>query len=200
MIATLRSELHRTLTIPSSWGSMAAATLIGLSFSWFSVDFWSLFAALGVFGIAVITTSQHYQHRTAVLLFLGQPRRLRVLAAQGVTAIVIGLATVLVSGIAILPGKEWVQYFGTLAATPLLALFAVASATVIRRPIWLFVGFGGWFVFVDGLIFRFKQPLPFTALIQASGGHPKGLLIFTVYTVAALILAGWAIRRDLSTD
>lgn len=200
MIATLRSELHRTLTVPSSWGSMAGAALVGLSFSWFSVDFWSLFAALGVFGIAVIKTTQHYQHRTAVLLFLGQPRRLRALAAQCVTAVLLGLATVLVSGLAVLPGKEWTQYFGTLAATPLLALFGVASATLIRRPIFLFIGFGSWFVFVEGLIFRYQQPLPFTTLIQAAGGHPKGLLLFTAYTVVALIVAGWAIRRDLSND
>ncbi|MGK5684318.1 hypothetical protein [Actinoplanes sp. URMC 104] len=198
MIATLRSELHRTLTIPSSWGSIAGAVLIGLSFSWFSVDFWSLFAGLGVFGTAVVTTSQHYQHRTAVLLFLGQPRRGRALAAQCVTAVLIGLAVALVSGVAVLSTRDKAQYFGTLAAVPFLALFGVASATVVRRPMWLFIAYGMWFVFAEGLVYKFRQPLPFTTFIGAAGGNPKALLLFAGYTAAALAVAAWTIRRDLT--
>jgi hypothetical protein len=198
MIAVLRSELHRTLTIPSSWLSMGLAVVMGMSFALFSVDFWSLFVALGVFGIAVVITSQHYQHRTAVLLFLGQPRRLRALAAQCVCAILLGLIVAVVSGVTTILSREFEQFTGTLAATPLLALFGVASATVIRRPVALFLAYGTWFVFAEGLAFRFKQPLPFTTFMSAAGGNTQGLLLFSGYAAAALGVAAWFIRRDLA--
>jgi TRAP-type C4-dicarboxylate transport system permease small subunit len=198
MIAVLRSELHRTLTIPSSWLSMGLAVVLGMSFALFSVDFWSLFVALGVFGIAVVVTSQHYTHRTAVLLFLGQPRRWQALAAQCLCAIVLGLAVAVVSGVTTIVSGEYEQFAGTMAATPLLAVFGVASATVIRRPVALFIAYGTWFVFAEGLAFRFKQPLPFTTFMSAAGGNPRGLLFFAGYAVASLAVAGWFIRRDLT--
>ncbi|WP_250030707.1 hypothetical protein [Paractinoplanes maris] len=198
MIAVLRSELHRTLTIPSSWVSMGAAILLGMSFALFSVEFWSLFVALGVFGIAVVISSQHYQHRTAVLLFLGQPRRLRALAAQCLCAILLGLVVAVLSGITTIIAGEFEQFAGTMAATPLLAIFGVAGATVIRRPVALFIGYGTWFVFAEGLAFRFQQPLPFTTFMSAAGGNPQGLLLFAGYVALALAISAWAVRRDLT--
>ncbi|MBM2615546.1 hypothetical protein JIG36_08205 [Actinoplanes sp. LDG1-06] len=199
MIPVLRSELHRTLTVPSSWISIGAAVVLGMSFALFSVDFWSLFAALGVFGIAVVTTTQHYQHHTAMLLFLGQPKRWVAFLAQCVAAILIGLVVAAVSGITTILSGDFVQFAGTMAAVPLLAIFGVASATVVRRPVPLFIGYGTWFVFLEGLWFRFEEPLPFTTFMSAAGGkNPVGLLFFAGYTAAALAVALWTIRRDLT--
>ena len=201
MIAVLRSELFRTLSIPSSWASMGGALILGAMFGWFDENFWTLFAGLGAFGVAIVVTSQHYQHRTAVLLFLGEPRRLRALAAQAVTAMLITTVLTMVSGVTVLPSGEGEQYVSTLVATPLIALFGVANATVVRRPIWLFVGYAGWFLFVEGLISRLEsKQLPFTAFMSASTGDPVGLRWFALWTAAALLVAAWSIRRDLTAD
>ena len=200
MIAVLRSELFRTLSIPSSWASMAGAVILGAMFGWFDENFWTLFAGLGAFGVAVVITSQHYQHRTAVLLFLGQPRRLRALTAQVLTAIVIALALTAFSGLTVLPAGERQQYLDTLTVTPLIALFGVANATVVRKPTWLFVGYGGWLLFVEGLIGRLESPLPFTSFMLASTGNGRYLLAFTAWTAAATLGAVWSIRRDLTSD
>lgn len=35
-------------------------------------------------------------------------------------------------------------------ALPFLALFGVATVQVLRRPIWIIAGFGGWFFTVEG--------------------------------------------------
>ena len=198
MIAVFRSELHRTLTVPSSWISIGAAVLLGMSFALFSADFWSLFAALGVFGIAVVTTTQHYQHRTAMLLFLGQPKRWQALAAQCLATILVGLMVAAVSGLTTIISGDLQQFAGTMAAVPLLAVFGVASATTLRRPVPLFIGYGTWFVFAEGLAFRFRQPLPFTTFMSAAGGNPRGLVFFAGWTVAALVVAIWTIHRDLT--
>lgn len=198
MIAVFRSELHRTLTVPSSWISIGAAVLLGMSFALFSADFWSLFAALGVFGIAVVTTTQHYQHRTALLLFLGQPKRWQALAAQCLATILVGLVVAAVSGLTTIISGDFRQFAGTTAAVPLLAIFGVASATILRRPVPLFIGYGTWFVFGEGLAFRFRQPLPFTTFMSAAGGNPRGLVFFAGWTVAALVAATWTVHRDLT--
>ncbi|MBL7255368.1 hypothetical protein [Paractinoplanes lichenicola] len=199
MIAVLRSELHRTLTVPSNWISIGAAIVLGMSFALFSVDFWSLFVALGVFGTAVVTTTQHYQHRTAMLLFLGRPRRWVALLAQCLAATLIGLVMTAVSGVTTILSGDLAQFAGTLAAVPFLAVFGVASGTLLRRPVPLFIGYGTWFVFAEGLAFRFKQPLPFTTFMSAAGGNnPLGLLFFAGWTTLALAIALWTIRRDLT--
>ena len=198
MIALLRSEMRRTLTVPSSWLTIVAAMLLGMSFSLFSVDFWALFVALGVFGIAVVTTTQTYQHRTAMLVFLARPKRWPVLVAQCLTVVLIGLVVAAVSGVATMIAGDWERFAGTMAAVPLLAVFGVASATLLRRAVPLFIGYGTWFVFAEGLAFRFRQPLPFTTFISAAGGHPRGLLLFAGWTTVALGAAIGAIRRDLN--
>ena len=200
MITVLKSELYRTLTIRSSWVSMGVAGAVGLVFGWFSDDFWALFAGLGAFGVAVVIASQHYQHRTAVLLFLGQPRRLRALAAQCLVAVVLTLVITAVSGLTQFTTSSGNRYLATLTVVPLVALFGVANATVIRKPVWLLGGYAGWLIFVEGLIGKLESPLPFSSFLEAAGGDPLDLLTFAGWTVAALIAAAWSIRRDLNTD
>lgn len=200
MIAVLRSELYRTLTVLSSWVSMAASLALGLLFSWFSEEFWSLFAGLGAFGVAVVVTGQHYQHRTAVLLYLGQPRRLRALAAQCLSAALIATLLAAVSGLNLFSAGESEQYFATLSVVPLIAFFGVATTTVVRKPVWLFAGFAGWLLFVEGLIGRLEGSLPFSSFLQAATGDSQQLAIFAGWTAAALLGAAWAVRRDLTGD
>ncbi|MEV4343198.1 hypothetical protein AB0J83_01780 [Actinoplanes sp. NPDC049596] len=200
MIAVIRSELYRTLSIRSSWVSIAGTITLGVLFGFLSADFWSLFAGLGAFGIAVVTTSAHYQHRTAVLLFLGRPRRLRVLAGQSVAAVLIALALTVISGFTLFNPQDVRQFTGTLVAVPMIALFGVANATLVRKPLWLFAGYICWITFVEGLLGQLKDPWPFTSFLNAASGKPEGLLTFTAWTVVALAGAVWAIRRDLSGD
>jgi hypothetical protein len=194
-VNVLRSELYRTATMRSSWVSLGVAALLGLGFGWVSQDFWSLFAGLGAFGVAVLTTSQHYQHRTAVLLFLGQPHRLLVLAAQCVTAVLVALVLALISG---LPALGSSQFLPTLAAVPLMAVFGVANATAVRRPTWLLAGWALWLVFVEGLIGKLSAPLPLSSFLDAAGGDLGRFGVFALWTLCALVGAAWAIRHDLS--
>jgi hypothetical protein len=200
MIGLLRSELYRTLMIRSGWVSIAATVALGLGFGIFDVAFWSLFAGLGSFGLAVMTTAQHYQHRPAVLLFLGRPRRLLVLTAQCLSAALVATGIALVSGVGVLNWGENDKYRATLAVVPLIAVFGVAAATVVRRPLWLLGAAAGWLVFVEGLFGRLESPLPFTAFLSAAGGDEHFLLIFAGWTAAALLGAVIAIRRDLTGD
>jgi hypothetical protein len=195
-MSLFRSELHRIVTVRSSWISMGVSAALGLIFGYYSEDFWSLFAGLGTFAIAVVTTSQHYQHRTDVLLFLAQPHRLRALAAQCLTAVVVALGLTVVSGLTVLPAGETKQYLSTLAVVPLMAVFGVANATVVRHPTWLLTGWAGWLIFVEGLIGRLEAPLPLTSFLGAAAGRPGHLLIFAGWTVAALAAASWSTRRD----
>jgi ABC-2 type transport system ATP-binding protein len=200
MTAVLRSELYRTLTIRSSWVSMGTSAAVGLAFGWFSGDFWALFTGLGTYAVAVVIASQHYQHRTAVLLFLGEPRRLRALAAQCVVAVLITVALAAVSGLSQFTSGEGDRYLTTLVVVPLVALFGVATATVVRKPIWLLGGFAGWVIFVEGMLGKLESPLPFSSFLEASTGDNLDLLIFGLWTAAALLVAAWSIRRDLSGD
>jgi hypothetical protein len=190
----LRSELYRTLTMRSSWISLGVAAVLGLGFGWFSPDFWSLFAGLGAFGVAVLTTSQHYQHRTAVLLFLGQPHRLLVLAAQCVTAALIALVLALISGF---PALGTPHFLPTLAAVPLMAVFGVAGATALRRPTWLLAGFAFWLIFVEGLIGKLSSPFPVSSFLDAAGGNAGSFAVFAGWTTLSVFIAAWAIRRPI---
>ncbi|MGX6606419.1 hypothetical protein ACWKSP_30470 [Micromonosporaceae bacterium Da 78-11] len=200
MIAILRSEIYRTLILRSGWVSIAGSIALGISFAFFDTAFWSLFAGLSAFGMAVVTTAQHYQHRTALLLFLGRPRRLGVLAAQCVSAAGLALALAAVSGLGVVRAGDAPEFRATLAVVPLMAVFGVANATVVRRPLWLFAGYAGWLVFVEGLLGRLEGPLPFAAFLEAAGGDRHYLLVFAGWTAAALLAAGFSISRDLNGD
>jgi hypothetical protein len=200
MIAVLRSELYRTLTVLSSWVSMGVSLALGLLFAWFSEEFWSLFAGLGAFGVAVVVTGQHYQHRTAVLLYLGQPRRLRALAAQCLSAALITTVLTAASGLPLFAADEGGQYLATLTVVPLIAAFGVANTVLVRKPIWLFAGYAGWLLFVEGLINQLDGSLPFASFLQAATGDKEQLVIFVGWTAVALAVAAWAVRRDLTGD
>ncbi|MBB2947175.1 hypothetical protein FB565_006943 [Actinoplanes lutulentus] len=198
MIAVLRSELHRSLTIRSSWIALAGfATLAALT-GWLSEEFWTLFAGLGAFGIAIMITAQHYQHRTAILVFLGQPHRLLVFAAQCVVSVLFALVLAAVSGVAVAGGGYGSEYLSTLAVVPLIAVFGAANATIVRHPLWLFAGYLGWLLFAEGLIGRLEEPLPFTSFLYASTGDSRFLLSLLAWTAASLPLAAWSIRRDVA--
>jgi hypothetical protein len=195
VIAVVRSELTRTLMIRASWVSIAATIALGATFGAFSVDFWTLFAGMGAFGLAVMTTGQHYQHRTAMLLMLGEPRRWRLLAGQCVAAAVVATATTALSGLTLLDaGDQWQL---TVAQTPLMAVFGVAVATLARRPTWALTGAIAWLLFVEGLIGKLRAPLPFSAYLNGSGGDTHHLLVFVAWTAGALLAAALMIRRDL---
>jgi hypothetical protein len=196
MIAVLRSELNRTLMIRSSWVSIAATIALGITFGVFSVDFWTLFSGMGAFGLAVMTTGQHYQHRTAMLLMLGEPHRWRLLLGQCLAAAVVATATTAVSGLP-LAGGEAAQWRLTIALTPLMAVFGVAIATLVRHPTWVLTGTIAWLLFVEGLIGKLRAPLPFSSYLNGSGGDVHHLAIFPAWTAAALAGAAWVIRRDL---
>jgi hypothetical protein len=199
--AVLRSELRRTMMIRSSWVSIAATIAAGLTFGGFSVDFWSLVAGVGAYGIAATTTAQHYQHRTAVLLFLGRPHRLRTLAAQCLAAAIITTITTALSGLLVLSeGGEQPQFDTTLLVVPLITFFGVAVATVVRRPSWVLIGSMVWLIFAEGLLGKLNAPLPFSAFLTASTGNSQHLLIFLAWTAGALVVAGYSINRDLSGD
>ena len=201
MIAVLRSELLRTMMIRSSWLTIALTIAAGLTFGGYSVDFWSLFAGVGAFGIAATTTAQHYQHRTALLLFLGRPNRLRTLAAQCVAAAIVTTVTAALSGLMVAAGGgEQQQFDTTLLVVPLITFFGVAVATVVRRPTWLLIGAMAWFLFAEGLIGKLDAPLPFSSFLTASTGDRRHLLIFVAWTAGALLLAGYSVNRDLSGD
>jgi hypothetical protein len=200
VIAVVRSELYRTLTVRSSWVSMTLAAALGLGFGTISPDFWGLFAGMGAYGVAVMTTAQQYQHRTATLLFLGQPRRLRALAAQCVATALIALALAAVSGFTVLSSGLGQAFQATLLVVPLIALFGVAVATVVRRLNWILLGSIAWLILAEGLIGKLDAPLPFSSFLNASTGDRHQLLIFTEWTAGALIAAAWSIRRDLTGD
>jgi hypothetical protein len=201
VIAVLRSELRRTMMIRSSWVTIALIIAAGLTFGAFSVDFWSLFAGLGAFGMAATTTAQHYQHRTAVLLFLGRPHRLRTLAAQCLAAAIITTVTAALSGLTVAAGGgEQQQYDTTLLVVPLITFFGVAVATIVRNPTWILIGSMAWLLLAEGLVGKLNAPLPFSSFLTASTGNQKHLLIFVAWTAGALAVAGYSINRDLTGE
>jgi hypothetical protein len=200
MMGVLRSEVYRTLTIRSGWVSIAASVALGMAFAAFDTNFWSLFAGIVAFGLAVVTTAQHYQHRTVLLVFLGEPHRWRVLAAQCLLAVILALAITAVSGLPAVSAGDGAQVRATLAVVPLMAILGVAGATVVRHPLWLFAGVAGWLIFVEGLIGRLEGSLPFAAFLEAASGETRYLPVLAGWAAAALLGAALAIRRDLNGD
>jgi len=200
MISILRSELYRTATIRSSSVSLTVLILLGLLLGAVNIDAWALMAGMGAFGFAAMIVAQHYQHRTAFLLYLSQPRRMVVLGGQLVAAIVVATAFVATSGLAVLIRGESGPYKDLLTMVPIAAILAGSCASIVRRSTWLLLGCAGWFVFVEGLIGRLKLPLPFTALISAGAGETRGLVIAALWAAVAVAVASLSIGRDLTGD
>ncbi|MEQ4300842.1 hypothetical protein ABNF97_05525 [Plantactinospora sp. B6F1] len=200
MIALLRSELYRTATIRSSWISIAVFSGLGAFFGTVNVDAWALLAGMGAFGLAVLGVTQHFQHRTAVLLYLARPNRLLTLLGQLVASVVVAVGFAAVSGVTVLAKGDLTQYRDTLTLVPVMAVFGAANAVVVRRPTWLLLGYAGWFVFVEGLLGRLTAPLPFSSFLAAGGGDRTGLLIAAAWTLLALLAAAITVHRDITTD
>jgi hypothetical protein len=200
MITLVRSELYRMATIRSSWLSLALFGVVAASSGVADDSWWALFAGIGAFGISVLTVTQHYQHRTAALLYLARPNRFQVLLAQVVTTVAVGWGLAVVSGLPALFKWGGERYFATLTVVPVMAVFGAALAAIVRRSAWLISGFGVWFVIVEGIATQFKWPLPMTSYLGASRGDAFGLEVFIVWAGGALAVAAVALRRDLTGD
>ncbi|MEU8422257.1 hypothetical protein AB0C15_15425 [Micromonospora sp. NPDC048835] len=200
MISILRSDLYRTVTIRSSVVSLVVLSLLVLLVGAVNIDAWALMAGMGAFGFAAMVVAQHYQHRTAVLLYLSQPRRMVVLGGQLAAATVVATGFVATSGLAVLIRGDAGPYRDLVTVVPILAILAGSCASVVRRSTWLFLGAAGWFVFVEGLVGRLQLPLPFTALISAGAGDTRGLLTAAGWAAVALAVASVSVGRDLTGD
>lgn len=200
MIAVIRSELYRSVSIVSSWLALAGFAFMAAVFGWFSKEAWSLFAGIGAFGIAVTVTAQHFQHRTIVLVYLNQPHRWRVLIAQCVSAALLGTLLTAVSGVTVVAEASATQYRATVLVAPVMAVFGTLCTTVVRRPMWLLGGVLAWLLFAEGIINRMSIGLPFASFGLASSGNVTALLVLLAWTAAALPAACWAVRRDLASD
>ncbi|MEH1016257.1 hypothetical protein V6U90_24510 [Micromonospora sp. CPCC 206060] len=197
MTALVRGELYRVATIRSSWISTAVLGALTMMLGWLSVDMWKLLVGVGAIGLATMQTAQHYQHQTAVLLHLGRPHRVLVLVAQLIASVIVTVAFAALSGVTVLGKGHVEQYRDVLVVVPLMAVFAAAAAAILRRPMWLFLASGAWFIIIEGLISSLEKPLPFTAFLQASAGDRLHLLIFAGWATLAVVGAAVAIHRDL---
>jgi ABC-2 type transport system ATP-binding protein len=199
-MSLVRSELYRMATIRSSWVSIALFGFVAAAFGVLNPYWWALFAGIGAFGISVLTVTQHFQHRTAVLLYLARPKRFPVLFAQVLTTVAVVWVLTAVSGITVLLKSDGLPYRHTLTVVPIMAVFGAATASVVRRSSWLLFGFAVWFVLVEGLISQMKWPLPISSYLDAARGDPYGLEVFIVWAVAALAVAALTLSRDPTTD
>jgi hypothetical protein len=200
VIAVVRSELYRLSTVRSSAMSLALFAGLGICLSMIGSDFWALLAGVGAFGFGATGISQHYQHRTAVLLYLARPQRIRVLLAQLVSTLIVSLGFTVVSGLLVLIQGNPERYLITVLVAPIMALLGAAGAAVARSATFLFVGFATWILFVEAMYGRMQEPLPFSAYLDAASGDVRKLLILLGWTLAAVVGAGFAIRRDLNGD
>jgi hypothetical protein len=203
MIALVRSELYRLATIRSSAVCIALLTFLAALSGWLSVPAWSLFAGVSAFFISVFTIAQHHQHRTIVLLYLARPKRLRVLAGQLLTTVLVAEALTVVSGVTVLVRHGNTEQFGnTLTVVPVMAVFGAAVAAAVRRISWLLAGFAAWFILVEGLIGKLDWLLPITTYLKATQvrGDAFNLEVFVAWTIAAVGVAMLTVNTDLSGD
>ncbi|MBF9127606.1 hypothetical protein I0C86_01130 [Plantactinospora sp. S1510] len=192
----MRSELYRVATIRSSWVSILVFGVVGLLLGAVNSDAWALLVGMGAYGLSAMIVSQHYQHRTAVLLYLAKPRRVVVLVGQVVTAVIVTVGVVAVSGLTVALNGDPNRYGNLLATLPVVAVFGAATAAIVRRSTWLFLGAACWFVFVEGLVGRLRAPLPFSTFLGAGAGDPRSLVIAGGWTVMAVVVAMVAVGRD----
>ena len=202
MTALVRSQLYRMVTIRSSWLSIVLFAVLATSFGILEAYWWALFVGIGTFGISVLTVAQHYQHRTAALLYLAQPKRLPVLLALVLTTVGVTLVFAAVTGIPVYFEDDLSQkmYERTLLVVPIMAVFGAATAAIVRRSTWIFYGFGVWFVLVEGLAGQMRWPLPISSYLDAARGVGFGRLFFLGWAVVALAGAALALFRDLTSD
>jgi hypothetical protein len=209
MITLVRSELHRMVTIRSSWASIILFGCLAAAFGTLEAYWWAFFAGVGSFVISVLIVTQHFQHRTITLLYLAQPRRGIVLLALVLTSALVAWLLAAVSGITVLAtdSTKFYQsatqaYLNTLLVVPIMAVFGAALAVIVRRTAWIFSGFGLWFIVVEGLLGQMKWPLPISSFLDATKSDPDpfSLMIFSFWTLVALALAAPLLGRDLNSD
>ncbi|MFC6020780.1 hypothetical protein ACFP2T_32005 [Plantactinospora solaniradicis] len=174
--------------------------MVGLLLGAVNIDAWALLVGMGAFGLSAMIVSQHYQHRTAVLLYLAKPRRVAVLVGQVVTAVIVTVGIVAVSGLTVALKGDPTRYGNLMATLPILGVFGAATAAIVRRSTWLFLGAACWFVFVEGLGGRLRAPLPFSAFLGAGAGDPRSLVIAGSWTILAVVVAMVAVGRDVTGD
>ena len=113
---------------------------------------------------------------------------------------IVGFGFTAVSGLIVLIQGNRERYLITLLVAPVMAVLGAAAAAIARSATMLFVGFVAWIVFVEAMYGKLQEPLPFSAYLDAASGDPQKLLILLGWTLATIIGAGWAIRRDLNGD
>jgi hypothetical protein len=200
MIAVIRSELYRMATIRSVAVTLWAFCALGIVLSVLGSEFWALLAGVGAFGIGVTGVAQHFQHRTAILLYLGRPQRIRVLAGQLITAVLVSEVFTAVSGGVVLVQGNRERYAVTLLVAPLMTVLGAATAAVVRRATVLFIGFAMWILFVEAMYGRLEKPFPFSAYLDAANGDAGKTGILALWVLGAVIAAAVAVRRDLNAD
>jgi|1185.fasta_scaffold37564_2 hypothetical protein len=200
MISVLKSELYRLGTIRSWWLSVLGAGVLTTAVTLLGDAAWAVVLGMAVFGFGVVFGTQHYQHRTAVLMFLAQPRRVRALVGQTLVFAFGATAFAVVTGVPML-AVEPQSYVTTVVVTPFLAIFAVANAAILRRPIFILAGYGGWFFVVEVLLGRLELPGPFTAFLNtAARAQPMMLIPAVFWAMVAAAVASWAVRRDVAGE
>jgi hypothetical protein len=200
VIAVMRSELYRLATIRMWWLSIIGAGVLTGGVSLLGDAAWAVVLGMAVFGFGIVFGTQHYQHRTAVLVFLAKPRRVQMLAGQALVFAAGMTGFAMVTGLPVLASAPESYVLGTMV-TPLLAIFAVANAAILRKPIMILAGYGGWFLVVEMLLGRLELPGPFTAFINAAArSSPLMVYALAFWAAVATAVAIWAIRRDVTAD
>jgi hypothetical protein len=198
MTEVIRAELYRMYTLRSWRLALPAAALICLLAGLADTGAWTFLVGTMVFLLGVVGGAQHYQHRTAILLFLARPKRLTVLAGQAVAYGLVGGAFAGLTGVGALANGDFAQYAFTGIAAALMTVFAVANAAILRRPVWIIIGYGLWFVIVELLIFQGEFPGPFMGYLAVMISEPMKLLALVFWTVVSLAVAVRAIARDVT--
>jgi phosphatidylglycerophosphatase A len=196
VIAVVTSELYRFATIRSVWVSIVVVMVAAYAVSFFGAPFWGLVVGMGTFAITANVVGSQFAHRTVVLTYLARPNRLVVLAGQIVASALVGAFIALISAIGV--RDEPGLIVDGLIAVPLIAVFAAALATLVRRPLWLILGFVGWLIIVEGVIGQLDYPLPITMFLAAISGEQTQLGYFCAWTAGALALAVLLSRRDVT--
>jgi hypothetical protein len=196
VIAVITSELYRFATIRSVWVSMLVIMVAAYAVSYFGAPFWGLVVGMGTFAVTASVVGSQFAHRTVVLTYLARPNRLVVLAGQIVASALVGALIALISAIGVRDEPDLIV--DGLITVPLIAVFAASLATLIRRPLWLILGFVGWLIIAEGAIGQLDYPLPLTTFLQAIAGDSEQLAYFCAWTAGALILAVLLSRRDVT--
>ncbi|GAB7051910.1 hypothetical protein [Catenuloplanes indicus] len=196
MISIVASELYRFATIRSVWLSVIVVVAASYAVSWFGAAFWGLIVGAGTFAVTANVVGSQFAHRTMVLTYLARPNRLVVLAGQIIASAIVGALIAVVSAIGVRDQPGLVV--AGLSAVPVIAIFAAALATIVRRPLWLILGFTGWLIIVEGAIFQLDYPLPVTMFLASISGKPEQLVKFCAWTAGALAVAIGLARRDVT--